>query len=96
MKGRFICHRRSTLNVYWSTSIHKPVSTPLACYMMLSKKMCPTTREEEENIAKVPYSYVVRSLMYTMVCTTPDIAQAVGVVSKFLENPGKEHWEDVK
>ena len=75
----------------FNTKNAKPVSTPLACYMKLSKKMCPTAREKEENIAKVPYSSVVRSLMYTMVCTTPDIAQAVSVVSKFLENTGKEH-----
>ena len=34
--------------------------------------------------------------MYAMVCTRPDIAHAVGVVSRFLSNPGKEHWEDVK
>jgi len=31
-----------------------------------------------------------------MVCTRPDIAHAVGVVSRFLSNPGKEHWEGVK
>ena len=34
--------------------------------------------------------------MYAMVCTRPDIAHAVGVVSRFLSNPGKEHWEGVK
>ena len=34
--------------------------------------------------------------MYAMVCSRPDIAHAVGVVSRFLENPGKEHWEAVK
>jgi len=34
--------------------------------------------------------------MYLMVCTGPDIAHAVGVVSMFLSNPGKEHWEGVK
>jgi len=33
--------------------------------------------------------------MYAMVCTRPDIAHAVGVVSRFLSNPGKEHWEGV-
>ena len=69
----------------------KPVSIPLAGHMKLSKKMCPTAREEKENMAKVPYSSVIGSLMYAMVCTRPDIAHAVGVVSKFLENPGKEH-----
>ena len=74
----------------------KPVSIPLAGHMKLSKKMCPTAREEKENMAKVPYSSVVGSRIYAMVCTRPDIAHAVGVVSRFLENPRKEHWEAVK
>jgi hypothetical protein len=30
------------------------------------------------------------------VCTRPDIAHAVGVVSRFLSNLGKEHWAVVK
>ena len=45
---------------------------------------------------KVSYTSVVGSLMYAMVCTRPDIAHAVGVVSRFLSNPGKEHWHAVK
>ncbi|KAJ9557170.1 hypothetical protein OSB04_011784 [Centaurea solstitialis] len=36
------------------------------------------------------------SLMYAMVCTRPDIAHAVGVVSRFMSDPGREHWEAVK
>jgi hypothetical protein len=35
-------------------------------------------------------------LMYAMVCTRLDIAHAVGVVSRYMNNPGKEHWEAVK
>jgi len=31
-----------------------------------------------------------------MVCTRPDIAHAVGVVSRYMSNPGKQHWETVK
>jgi hypothetical protein len=34
--------------------------------------------------------------MYAMVSTRPDISHAVGVVSKFMENPGKEHRAAVK
>ncbi|RVW34929.1 Retrovirus-related Pol polyprotein from transposon TNT 1-94 [Vitis vinifera] len=45
---------------------------------------------------KVPYASAVGSLMYAMVCTMPDIAHAVGVVSRFISNPGKEHWAIVK
>ncbi|KAL6514983.1 hypothetical protein OROGR_020562 [Orobanche gracilis] len=44
----------------------------------------------------VPYASAVGSLMYAMVCTRPDIAHAVGVVSRFLSNSGKKHWEAVK
>jgi hypothetical protein len=47
-------------------------------------------------MSRVPYSSAVRSLMYTMVCTRPDIAHAVGVVIKYMNNPGKEHWEVLK
>jgi hypothetical protein len=34
--------------------------------------------------------------MYAMVCTRLDIAHAVGVVRRYMKNPGKEHWEVVK
>ena len=47
-------------------------------------------------MSKVPYASAVGSLMYAMVCTRPDIAHAVGVVSRYMSNPGKEHWEGVK
>ncbi|CAA0815215.1 Uncharacterized mitochondrial protein AtMg00810 [Striga hermonthica] len=47
-------------------------------------------------MAGVPYSSAVGSLMYAMVCTRPDIAHAVGIVSRYLSNPGKDHWEAVK
>jgi hypothetical protein len=47
-------------------------------------------------MSRIPYSSVVGSLMYVMVCTRPDIAHAVGVVSRYMNNPGKEHREVVK
>jgi hypothetical protein len=34
--------------------------------------------------------------MYVMVCTRLDIAHAVGVVSRYMDNPSKEHWEALK
>ncbi|GKV14795.1 hypothetical protein SLEP1_g25613 [Rubroshorea leprosula] len=72
------------------------VSTPLANHFKLSKQSCPTTKEEKEKMSLIPYSSAVSSLMYAMVCTRPDIAHAVGVVSRFLSDPGKIHWEAVK
>ena len=34
--------------------------------------------------------------MYAMMCTRPDIPYAVGVFSKYMANPRKEHWNAVK
>ena len=53
------------------------------------------TKAEKADMMKVPYAFVVGSLMYAMVCTRPDIGYAVGVVSRFMSNPSKEHWNAV-
>jgi hypothetical protein len=63
----------------------KPISTHLAKHFKLTKEMF-----------KVPYSSAIGSLMCVMVCTRPDIAHIMGVVSRYMNNPGKEHWEEVK
>eukprot|EP00253_Pinus_taeda_P004701 PITA_04701 len=57
---------------------------------------CPKTQEEEEDMSRVPYASAVGSLMYAMVCTRPDIAHAVRVLSRFMSKPRKEHWIAVK
>ena len=31
-----------------------------------------------------------------MICMRPDLAYAVSVVSRFMTNPGKEHWKAVQ
>lgn len=69
----------------------KPKSTPLANHLILSKKQSPKTTKEPEYLEKVPYASVVGSLLHAMVCTGPDIAHAVGVVSRYMSNPGKVH-----
>jgi hypothetical protein len=69
---------------------------PLAGHFRLSSELCPKTQEEKDFMEKIPYKSAVGSLMYAMVSTRPDIAHAVGVVSRFMSNPGKTHWEAVK
>ncbi|GKF70107.1 hypothetical protein Tco_0203164 [Tanacetum coccineum] len=69
---------------------------PLGDNFRLSKKQAHKTEAFRRRMAKVPYALAVGSVMYAMVCTRPDIAHAVGVVSRFLSNLGGEHWEAVK
>ena len=64
----------------------KPVSVPLAEHFQLSTMQCSTSEEEKKEMSKMSYSSAVGSLMYVMICTRPDIAHAVDVVSRFLSN----------
>ncbi|PKU64457.1 Retrovirus-related Pol polyprotein from transposon TNT 1-94 [Dendrobium catenatum] len=45
---------------------------------------------------KIPYASAVGSLMYAQVCTRPDIAYIVGMLGRYLSNPGMDHWKAVK
>ncbi|KAH9649806.1 hypothetical protein KPL70_026120 [Citrus sinensis] len=51
---------------------------------------------ERKEMSRVPYASAVGSLMFVMICTRPDIAQAVGAVNRYMANPGGEHWITVK
>jgi hypothetical protein len=62
----------------------------------LTKEDCPQTPEELEYMRSVPYLSAVGSLMYLAVGTRPDIAFAVGALSRFNANPGRVHWKQVQ
>nr|GEW03182.1 peroxidase 24-like [Tanacetum cinerariifolium] len=74
----------------------KPVPTALAPHFKLSSHECPKSEEDKEDMSRVPYSSAVGSLMYVMVCTRLDLAHVVSVVSRYMHNTGKMHWEAVK
>ncbi|GJU53552.1 retrovirus-related pol polyprotein from transposon TNT 1-94 [Tanacetum coccineum] len=74
----------------------KSVKMPLGGHFKLSLKDCLVRDCDVKRVSKVPYANAVWSLMYLMVCTRPDMAYAVSVVSRYLANPGKNHWEAVK
>nr|GEW86692.1 retrotransposon protein, putative, Ty1-copia subclass [Tanacetum cinerariifolium] len=74
----------------------KPISTPLVAHFKLDRSTVPGTDKEVKYMKTIPYSSAVGSLMYAMVCTRPDLAHAISVVSRFMDNPGKAHWKAVK
>ncbi|TXG57892.1 hypothetical protein EZV62_015721 [Acer yangbiense] len=37
-----------------------------------------------------------RSVMYSMISTRPDLAQAINVLFRYMSNPGKGHWNAIK
>ncbi|GJZ49158.1 retrotransposon protein, putative, ty1-copia subclass [Tanacetum coccineum] len=74
----------------------KSVKMPLGGNFKLLLKDCSVRDCDVERMSKVPYENAVGSLIYLMVCTRPDIAYVVSVVSRYLANPSKNHWEAVK
>ena len=70
-----------------------PVSTPVEPGLRLEK-----SPEGYESTPKDHHRYqsAVGSLMYAMLGTRPDIAYAVGLVTKFPTNPHSNHWGAVK
>ncbi|KAJ0869659.1 putative RNA-directed DNA polymerase [Helianthus annuus] len=74
----------------------KSVSTPLAQHFKLSALHSPQTEDERKDMERYPYANAVGSLMYLMICTRPDLGFAVSMVSRYVSNPGKLHWEAVK
>ncbi|KAL9811953.1 putative RNA-directed DNA polymerase [Arabidopsis thaliana] len=71
----------------------KATNTPIGTHFKLS-----SVRDMSEciNTEKTPYASAVGSVMYSMIGTRPDLAYALGLVSRFMSKPGSMHWEAVK
>ena len=54
----------------------------------LGKIQCPNNNFERKSMENIPYASTVGSLMYAQVCTWPDIAFIMGVLRRYLSNPG--------
>lgn len=62
-----------------------PVTTPYDGKIHLKKN-------REHSVAQAEYAQIIGSLMYLMNSTRPDIAYAVGRLSRYTQCPNKEHW----
>jgi hypothetical protein len=63
--------------------------TPMECHLKLRKK------DDTERADKTHYRSIIGSLRY-LVNTRPDISLAVGIASRFMEDPSATHWALVK
>ncbi|GJR29105.1 zinc finger, CCHC-type containing protein [Tanacetum coccineum] len=65
-----------------------PVSTP----MDPVEKLKPNTGKP---VDQLEYSRAIGCLMYAMTSTRPDIAYAIGRLSRFTSNPSRQHWKAI-
>jgi hypothetical protein len=66
-----------------------PVNTP----MDTTEKLMSNTGKA---VSQLEYSRVIGCLMYVMTCTRPDIAFAVGKLSRYTSNPSAQHWQAIQ
>ncbi|KZV33170.1 hypothetical protein F511_18186 [Dorcoceras hygrometricum] len=69
----------------------KPVNTP----MQFGTKLSRMKQVGEEEVDPTTFKSLVGSLRY-LTCTRPDILFAVGIVSRFMENPIESHMMAAK
>ncbi|CAM8889646.1 unnamed protein product [Rhodiola kirilowii] len=70
----------------------KPAMIPLGRHLVLSKEDCPKDETARKKMSLIPYDVAVGSVMYCMLCTRPDLAFGISVLSRFMSNPGESHW----
>ena len=74
----------------------KQLVVPILHGTKLSKEDCPKSPIEMEDMSHIPYVSVVSSLMYAMAYTRQNIVQAMGVLSQYMDNPRRVHWDAIK
>src|SRR5438876_1697632 len=86
---------KTILNRFNFTDL-KALSTPMDPNIRYSKNQCPQTLEDKAAMRHIPYREAIGALIYCAVATRPDISFPTALLSQYVENPGKMHWEGVK
>jgi len=73
-----------------------PASTPMKTITISAADSPQPGSSEWISMQKVPYRETIGSLIHISRHTRPDISLAVGICSRYTNNPGKAHWEAVK
>ncbi|KAJ4713080.1 Retrovirus-related Pol polyprotein from transposon TNT 1-94 [Melia azedarach] len=74
----------------------KPGDTPVVKGDKFNLKQCLKNDIEKKEMQKIPYVSAIGSLIYTQVCTRPDIAYVTGMMGRYLSNLGVDHWKAAK
>ncbi|KAJ9556835.1 hypothetical protein OSB04_011449 [Centaurea solstitialis] len=69
---------------------------PMQHGIVLSKTQCPVSSQDQDKMRLVSYASAIGSIMYAMLCTSPDVAYSVSVTSRYQQNLGEPHWVAVK
>ena len=63
---------------------------------ILSINQSPSTPRLVTEMQNVPYKEIVGSFAWAALGSRPDISFPTSILSQFLQNPGRAHWEAMK
>jgi hypothetical protein len=89
------CYTQDLLERY-SFVDSSPVLMPMDSSVSLMSAHALSMPEDKAFMRTVPYVSAVGALMCLSIATRPDIAFAVGMLCRFIANPGPEHWKAIK
>lgn len=89
---RYLNQVLKTFNMEEAKEVQTPIGSQFKLHA-ISKKEAEECAAEMEDI---PYASAVGSIMYAMVGSRPDLVYAVGLVSRYMGRPSKDHWSAVK
>ena len=95
-KNMLKTHQKTYLEkILLKISMHnsKPVSLPIAGHFKLDDKISPIIDEEKDYMS---YSNAIGSLMSSMVSTKLELSFVMSVLSRYMSNSRKKHWEAAK
>lgn len=69
----------------------KHVTLSLTNHFNLSSDFHPKTKDESHRMFKIPFANAIGYLMYLMICTRPNLAYSIIVLSRFMGNPSESH-----
>lgn len=76
----------------FNTQPYIPKAVPANSNIHLTGAMSPNTVGEKEPMKKIPYRSAIGCLLYLATVSRPDLSLVAGRLSRYCENPGREHW----
>ena len=70
-------------------------STPIDLDSKLSRQQCPTSENDKNIMAKLPFRQIIGALNYLTCTLRADISFATHHLARFMDNPGIQHWNQL-
>lgn len=86
-------YTRQLINQHFNHICQIPYrKTPMDQNAHLSRTQCPNDETAKRHMEQYPYRSIIGGLNYLAVTIRPDICFAVNYLSRFMDNPGIDHW----